>query len=100
MPEAIQIKNQLNNSILRYKFGKKNVNLALINGKNMRGISVPYTSVLERTPIYDFFVKSSLNNGFTMDHIDDIEILAILNNLSNLFENGERLEDFGLEEDY
>ena len=103
MPTAILIKNPTNNNILRCKHTLKNVNLALINGKNMRGISVPYTSVLERTPAYDLFVKSALNSGFTQEHINNIFdtiIIQTLKDIVNEMENDDSHEDYGLKENY
>ena len=100
MPETLLIKNMKNNNVLRCKFLKNCINLGLINGNNMRGVAIPIESVLERTPAYDSFIKSALKNGFTPNHIDDIEILAMLNYISNQFENDDSHEDYGLKEDY
>ena len=74
MPEVLMIKNLQNNNILRCRFGKNNVNLGLINGKNMRGIAVPLKSVLEKSPAYDLFTKNAINSGFRQENIDLIEL--------------------------
>ncbi len=103
MPTAIEIKNPLNNAVLRCKpLGEKSISLGLINGRNMRGIAVPIES-LGKSPVHDLFVKDALNNGFTQEHINKVEALALLDSLYDTFNriaNDDSHEDFGLKEDY
>ena len=90
MQEVVLIKHPSNGSFLRYKLSKNNLFLGLINGKNMRGVAIPLTSVLVKSPAYDMFIKNALHSGFTQSHINGIEITAMTQMLVN---TGEEIQD-------
>ncbi len=71
MTIVFQVKNPQNNHILRCKLGKT-LNLALLYGKKMTGISVPAKSFLERTPAADLFINKMLDSGFQQNHVNMI----------------------------
>ena len=75
MPNIIQIRNKRNNHILRCKLCKEYVNLGILNGKQMTGISISPNNFLQRTPAADLFIKKAMDSDFKPAHIKVLDNL-------------------------